>query len=122
MSMRIRWSSAMTRDWQKNLQMRRPTAAASLPPALVEETGWDILLALHADHRCALGLGKLASVVSASEAVMRRWLSALEQRRLVTGANGSPTGDVRAVLTPVGRELLDRYLSATSDLQVGAHH
>ena len=79
-------------------------------------------MALYADQRCALGLGKLASLVSASEAVMRRWLYALEERRLITGADGSLGGDVRAVLTPTGRELLDRYLSATTDLQVGAHH
>ena len=111
----------MTGDWQ-NLQMRRPTAAASLPPALVQETGWDILLALYSDQRCTLGLVKLASLVSASEAVMRRWLSALEDRRLITGADGALGDDVRAVLTSTGRELLDRYLSATTDLQVSAHH
>lgn len=111
----------MTRDWQ-NLQLRRPTAAASLPPALLQETGWDILLALYADQHRDLGLVKLASLVSASEAVMRRWLSALEDRRLITGSNGSLGGDVRAVLTPSGRELLDRYLSATTDLQISAHH
>ena len=106
---------------QNGLHHNRPSAAASLPPAHVEETGWDILLALYAEHRSTLGLVKLASLVSASEAVMMRWLFALEQRRLVTGDDGS-SGDVRAMLTPAGRELLDRYLSATNDLQVGAHH
>ena len=112
----------MNCDWQKDVQIRRPSPAVSLPPALVEETGWDILLALYSDTRCALGLVKLASLVSASEAVLSRWLSALEDRRLITGANGLVAGDVRAVLTPTGRELLDRYLSATSDLQVSTHH
>jgi DNA-binding MarR family transcriptional regulator len=112
----------MNCDWQKDLQMRNPSPAAYLPPALVEETGWDILLALYADRRRALGLVKLASLVSAPEAVLSRWLSALEERRLITGANGAHAGDVRAVLTPIGRELLDRYLSATSDLQVSTPH
>jgi hypothetical protein len=112
----------MSCDRQKDVQVLRPSAAASLPPALVEETGWDILLALHSDRGCDLSLEKLASLVSASEAVMRRWLSALEERRLITGANGPCTDDVRAVLTPNGRELLDRYLSATTDLQVSPHH
>lgn len=102
--------------------MNRSSPAATLPPALIEETGWDILLALYSDHRRALGIVKLASLVSASEAVMRRWLAALEERRLITGANGSASGDVRAMLTPNGRELLDRYMSATSDLQVSTHH
>ena len=101
--------------------MRTPSPAAFLPPALVEETGWDILLALYSDRRSALGLAKLASLVSASETVLRRWLSALEKRRLITG-EGARAGDVCAVLTPTGRELLDRYLSATSDLQVSTQH
>ena len=112
----------MNCEWQKDLQMHEPSPAAALPPALIEETGWDILLALYSDHRCALGFVKLASLVSASDTVMRRWLAALEERRLITGANGSHSRDVRAVLTPTGRELLDRYLSATSDLQVSTHH
>ena len=106
---------------QNGLHLSRPPAAASLPPALVEETGWDILLALYAEQRSTLGLVKLASLVSASEVVMRRWLSALEERRLITGEKGSVGSDFRAVLTPTGRELLDRYLSATNDLQVSAH-
>ena len=32
------------------------------------------------------------------------------------------TGEIRAILTAAGRALLDRYLSAASDLQVGAYH
>jgi hypothetical protein len=111
----------MNCDWDKDLQMRGPSAAAALPPELVEETGWDILLALHSDKRCELSLDKLAALVSASRAVMSRWLPGLEQRRLITGATDSLTGELRAVLTSVGRELLERYLTAASDLQVSTH-
>jgi DNA-binding MarR family transcriptional regulator len=111
----------MSQDFQKNLRIRRPSAATSLPPALVEETGWDILLALHSDRRCELSLDKLAALVSVPQAVMSRWLPGLEQRRLITETADSPTGEVRAVLTSVGRELLERYLTATTDLQVGAN-
>jgi DNA-binding MarR family transcriptional regulator len=111
----------MNCDWDKDLQMRRPSAAAALPPALVEETGWDILLALHSDKRCELSLDKLAALISVSQAVMSRWLPGLEQRRLISGATDSLTGELRAVLTSVGRELLERYLTAASDLQVSTH-
>jgi DNA-binding MarR family transcriptional regulator len=101
--------------------MRGPSAAAALPPELVEETGWDILLALHSDKRCELSLDKLAALISVSQAVMSRWLPGLEQRRLITGATDSLTGELRAVLTSVGRELLERYLTAASDLQVSTN-
>jgi DNA-binding MarR family transcriptional regulator len=107
---------------REDLPMHIPPAAAFLPPAMVEETGWDILLALYSDRGSELSLDKLASLASVSETIMDRWLAALEERRLITGANGSHSGDVRAVLTPTGRELLDRYLSATADLQVGTPH
>jgi DNA-binding MarR family transcriptional regulator len=112
----------MNCDSRKDLQPRNPTAAAVLPPAMVEETGWDILLVLHSDRRRELSLNKLASLASVSETVMNRWLAGLEQRKLITGSKDSFTGEVRAVLTRAGRELLDRYFSATSDLQVGTHH
>ena len=112
----------MNGDWQKDLQLRSPTAAAFLPPAMVEETGWDILLVLHSDRRGELSLDKLASLSSVPEGVMHRWLAGLEQRQLITGAKDSVTGELRAVLTSAGRGLLDRYLSATSDLQGGTHH
>lgn len=95
---------------------------AFLPPAMVEETSWDILLALHSDRRRDLSLDKLASLASVSGTIMGRWLAGLEQRQLITGATDSSTGELRAVLTNAGRELLDRYLSATNDLQVGTHH
>jgi hypothetical protein len=88
---------------------------------MVGETGWDILLMLYSDRHCELGFDKLASLASVPETVMHRWLAGLEQRRLIAVTKNSFTGELRAVLTGAGRELLDRYLSATSDLQVGAH-
>jgi CTP-dependent riboflavin kinase len=112
----------MSCEWQKDLQMRAPLSAAFLPPAMVEETCWDILLVLHSDRRRALSLDKLASLASVSETVLSRWLPDLERRQLITGATDSVSGEIRAFLTNAGRELLDRYFSATSDLQVGAHH
>ena len=112
----------MNCDWQKDLQLSSPTAAAFLPPATVEETGWDILLVLHSDRRGELSLAKLASLASVPETAMHRWLAGLEQRQLITGAKDAVTGELRALLTSAGRGPLDRYLSATSDLQGGTHH
>ena len=106
---------------QKNLRMHGPGAAAILPPAIMEETPWDILLALHSDRHCRLSLAKLASLVSVAQPVLNRWLAGLEQRRLITGATHRTTGELRATLTSAGRELLDRYLSSTSVLLRGIH-
>jgi hypothetical protein len=112
----------MNYDSRKDIQIRSPTASAFLPPAMIEEAGWDILLVLHSDQRCELSLEKLASIASVPATVMNRWLAGLEQRRLITGTKDSFTGELRALLTRAGRELLDRYLSAASDLQLGTHH
>ena len=112
----------MTYDWQTSLRASSYEAARIVPPATLEETGWDILLALHRDRHCDLTLQKLSSVVSVREPVMLRWLATLEQRELITGANHWSTGEIVASLTQKGRELLDRYFSATADLQVGDHH
>ena len=112
----------MTYDWQTSLRASAYQAARIVPPATLEETGWDILLALHRDCHRELTLQRLASVASASEPVLLRWLASLEQRELITGAQHRSTGELLATLTPKGRDLLDRYLSATCDLQVGAHH
>lgn len=112
----------MNREWQKDLEVRTPAAAATLPPAMVQETGWDILLALHSNGRRDLDLRRLASIVSVSQSTLHDWLSGLERRRLITGIADKLTGEVRASLTPAARDLLDRYLSATSDLQLGTHH
>jgi DNA-binding MarR family transcriptional regulator len=111
----------MNRDWHKDVEIRRPTAAAFLPPPTVEETSWDILLALHSDRRTDLNLGKLAARISVHPAIAGHWLGLLEDRGLVAEAKDPMTGDPRAVLTSAGRELLDRYLAATSDLDARTH-
>ena len=105
-----------------NLRPRSRTAAAFLPPALVDETAWDILPALHSDDGSKLSLDKLRSVVSVPQPVLNQWLALLEERQLITGGKHGVAQELRAVVTPDGRELLDRYLSVTSDLQFGAHH
>ena len=98
------------------------TAAATLPPVLVDETAWDILLALHSDQHCALNVDKLASLVSVPLPALTKWLAVLETRQLITGTLAGLAQELCAVLTGAGRELIDRYLSATSDLQIGAQH
>ena len=109
----------MSNDQQRSVQIRGQAATAILPPAMIEESAWDILLALHSDRRCDLSLTKLASLVSVTPSALNHWLATLEDRRLITGAKHGFTGELRAVLTLSGRQLLDRYLSASSDLQVG---
>jgi DNA-binding MarR family transcriptional regulator len=110
----------MNIERQHQSLIRGEAASANLPPAMIEESAWDILLALHSDRQCALSLGKLASIASLSFSALDRHLAALEERRLVTGARHGVTGELRAILTLPGRELLNRYLSASSELQVGA--
>lgn len=112
----------MTNQRQHDLQTGPQTAAAILPPATIEESAWDILLALYSDRRCDLSLTKLASLVSVSPSTLNRWLATLEDRKFITGAMRSFTGELQAVLTEPARQLLDRYLSASSDLQVGTIH
>lgn len=68
-----------------------------------------------------LSLEKLGSLVSAPRAVSR-WLTSLEERQLISGIENEITGELRAVLSPAGRELLERYFTAAGDLQVRAHH
>ena len=112
----------MNYDWQIDLRPRSRTAATLLPPATVEETAWDILLALRSDEHCALSLEKLASLASVPMRSLVQWLATLEERELIAGLSNEVTGEVRAVLTGTGRALLDRYLSATNELQSGARH
>ena len=111
----------MIYDWQTSLRASDYSAVRILPPATIEETGWDILLALHADRHCRLGLQKLASMVSVPDATIDGWLGALEKRKLITGVRHPSTDELLAVLTEAGRALLDRYFSATKDLQAVAH-
>jgi hypothetical protein len=117
----IERTSAMMYDWQTSLRASDYYAARILPPATVDETGWDILLALHSDRHWRLSLQKLASMVSVPHATIDRWLGALEERKLIAGARDPSTDEPLAVLTEMGRGLLDRYFSATKDLQMGAH-
>jgi hypothetical protein len=112
----------MNHDWQKDLEIHEPQATTALPPAMVEETGWDVLLALHSDPRGELSLAKLAAIASVSLRVLHGWLAGLEERHLITGTEDQQSSELRALLTPTGRDLLDRYLSATSGLQLGTHH
>lgn len=108
--------------WQKDLRSSTSSAAALLPSPTVDETGWDILLALYSDRECELSLRKLRSLVSAMPRALDQWLASLEERQLVTGKQNNFTGELRAVLSPAGRELLERYLSAADRLQTGARH
>jgi hypothetical protein len=87
-----------------------------MPPATVDETAWDILLALHSDQRGHLSLHRLASVISAPISIIDHWLAALEQGQLITGVEHALTGEIRPILTDAGRELLDNYLLATGAL------
>ena len=112
----------MSKDLQRSLHINGLEASTILPPAMIEESAWDILLALRLDRRCDLGLAKLASLVSVTPAALQRGLATLEDRRFITGATHVSSGELRAVLTEPARRLLDTYLSASSDLQVGAHH
>lgn len=112
----------MTYDWQTNSTFGEGVAMSSLPPATIEETGWDILLALHSNREPEVNLRKLTSMVSAPEAAMTRWLPTLERRELISGSQRPGTGEIFAALTARGREMLDRYFSATAQLQFGAAH
>jgi len=111
----------MSKDLQRSLQINGSEASA-MPPPSIEESAWDILLALRSDRSCALSLGKLASLVSIEPKALQHWLALLEDRQLITGATHVSTGELRAVLTSSARRLLDTYLSASSDLQVRTHH
>lgn len=108
-------------DRQRNLNLYDSAPEALMPPATIDETGWDILLALRSDERHDLGLDKLASLISVPLTVLTRWLVTLEQGDLIFGARHKSTRELHAVLTPGGRDLLNRYLSASADLQLRAH-
>jgi len=106
--------------WPNQSRLQSSAPLASVPPVMIEETGWDIVLALHSDKRAELTLTKLASVVSVPQLVLLEWLSRLEDRKLITGRKHPSSGELLAVLTTTGRTLLDRYLSAATDLHLGA--
>jgi DNA-binding HxlR family transcriptional regulator len=100
---------------------RSRSAAAVTPPASVDETPWDILLALHKHGQCELSLEKLGRLISVPDQVLNQRLAELEERRLITGVKNEVTNELRALLTLKGRRLLDQYLSATIELHAGTH-
>jgi predicted AAA+ superfamily ATPase len=106
--------------WPTEARLKNPVPLASVPPVMIEETGWDIVLALYSDPGRELSLAKLASIVSVPKPVLEQWLALLEERKLITGGRHMRTGELLAVLTANGRKLLDRYLSVASDLQLSA--
>lgn len=110
----------MHRQSNNDLQIQNG-AAASLPPAMIGETGWDILLALNAEEESGVSLEKLGPLVSVPPSVLGQWLDWLEDRRLIAGRSDIFTDEFRVVISRAGRELLDNYLLATSSLQGRAH-
>lgn len=110
----------MNYDWQLDIWRGNGPGTAFLPPALVEEASWDILLALRSNDSSTLSLEKLGCLVSVDSQVLAKWLSLLEQRQLIAATRHGFMQELRAELTPAGRALLDRYLSVTSDLQTAA--
>ena len=112
----------MTYAWQMDVRSRSQQDAATLPPATVDGTAWDILLALYSDARCEVSLQKLAVMVSVPARKLLEWLATLEKRELISGVANEVTNEVRAVLTGRGRRLLNQYLAATNDLQEVARH
>ncbi|MDT7531458.1 hypothetical protein OVY29_22635 [Sphingopyxis sp. SE2] len=104
-------------DWQNEVHMECFTHAKFVPPAMFDEPAWDCLLALHADARHELNLDQLAWLISVPAPSLQRCLVNLERQRFVIGEQDERNGELRAVLTRSGRDLLERYLSATSALQ-----
>lgn len=106
----------MTYAWNAHLEPLRRPAAEVFPPLSMDEAAWDILLALHDDQGCALTLSKLALIVSIPAESLDLWLARLEERELVRGVLNEVTRELRAILTPAGRALLNRYFAATNEL------
>lgn len=110
----------MSYAWHADLRPSSLTAAAVLPPANLGESAWDVLLILHSDDCCRPTLEKLAALASLSERALNGWLALLEERQLIIRATTEFDPQVRAVLTAKGRALLDGYLSAATELQLGS--
>lgn len=106
----------MNCDWHNDVHLECFTRAEFIPPAMFGEAAWDCLLALHASDRPHLTLDRLARLTSLPAPSLHRCLADLETRQLVAG-EVRPNGEIRAVLTRSGRELLETYLFATSNLQ-----
>jgi hypothetical protein len=110
----------MDRERKSDLRIS-DRAAATLPPAMIGETGWDVLLALSAEGRSGLTSEKMASMASVPETALSEWLGWLEDRDLVASGRHRHTKQFGAVITPAGRELVENYLLAASSLQGRAH-
>jgi len=91
-------------------------ATEVVPPPSIDEAAWDILLALHGDQGCALSLKKLGIIVSVSAENLTLRLARLEELGLVRGVLNEVTRELRAILTPASRALLNEYLAATGQL------
>ena len=109
----------MDREAKSDFQFRNQ-AAASLPPAMIGETGWDIILALSAEERSLLSLDKLAAMASVPRLALGQWLEWLEERQLIASGRHRLTNEIGAAITRAGRELVENYLLATRSLQRNA--
>ena len=106
----------MTYARNAHLESLTRRATEVVPPPSIDEAAWDILLALHGDKGCALSLSKLGYIVSVSAEILNLRLARFEELELIRGVLNEVTCDLRAILTPTGRTLLDRYLSTTNEL------
>ena len=111
----------MDREWKCELQIAKG-AAASLPPAMIGETGWDILLALSGQGPSGVTVERLGPMVSVSRAALCEWLDWLEDRRLVATGWHTFTDQLGAAITRAGNELVHNVLMAASSLQGPTHH
>jgi len=111
----------MNREWKSDLQIQKG-ATAALPPAMIGETGWDVLLALSAREHSGLKLERLAALVSVPIVAVREWLNWLEDRQLIASGRHRFTDEFGAVITRAGSELVQNYLLATSSLQHRTRH
>jgi DNA-binding MarR family transcriptional regulator len=87
-----------------------------LPRALFSEPGWDILLALYLTDFAGgrQTTGQLVSWIGAPLTTALRWIDSLESHNLIS--RGRHPKDTRVVfidLTDKGRQVLDRYFSAS---------
>ena len=101
---------------QKEPKVRFRTSTELFSPAMFAAPSADVLLALFAHERDGLSLGKLAAMCSALPLKFTEQLADLEDRSLITGHSDPTRGEVRAIFTADGRELVRRHLSASSEL------
>ena len=104
----------MMGDWRHKVRIECFECVELVPPTIVGETIWDCLLALHANEHRELRLDELAWLISVPALSLQRCLTTLERHHLVTGEPTERNGQIRAVLTRDGQDLLEEYLSKTS--------